>query len=51
VHTGALVEAFAEYLTASREIDPDLTIQVLIDEKIVKEVHVSKDNSSPLTTH
>ncbi|MCE5325472.1 MAG: alpha-2-macroglobulin, partial [Planctomycetaceae bacterium] len=42
--TAIIVEAFGDYIRASGEDKPDLTVQILIDGKAVKEVKINKDN-------
>jgi len=42
--TAYVVEAFADFLTASGEDRPDLTVEILIDGKAHKKVKVNKDN-------
>lgn len=42
--TALVIEAFADYLKASGEMAPDLTLEVLIDGRTLKEVKINKDN-------
>jgi uncharacterized protein YfaS (alpha-2-macroglobulin family) len=42
--TALCVEAFADYLRAAGETAPDLTVEVLIDGRKVKEVEINQDN-------
>jgi len=42
--TALCVEAFADYIKASGEDKPDMTVQVLLDGKAVKEVKIDKSN-------
>jgi alpha-2-macroglobulin len=42
--TAICVEAFADYLKASGEDRPDMTIEVWLDGKMKKEVRITKDN-------
>ncbi len=42
--TAIVVEAFADYLAASDEMAPDMTLQVLVDGKQMKEVKITKNN-------
>ncbi|MCA9026613.1 MAG: alpha-2-macroglobulin [Planctomycetaceae bacterium] len=42
--TAYCIEAMAEYLTASGEDKPDMTIEVIVDGKVRKEVQVTSDN-------
>ncbi len=42
--TALCVEAFADYLAATGEDKPDMTIEVLLDGKMVKEVKVDSEN-------
>jgi hypothetical protein len=42
--TAVCIEALAEYLKASGEDKPDLTVEVWLDGKKLKEVHIDKDN-------
>jgi len=42
--TAVVIEAMAEYLKASGEDSPEVTIEVLLDGKKLKEVHVTKEN-------
>ena len=42
--TALVVEAFAEYITATGENRPDMTVEVLVDGKLKKEVQISADN-------
>jgi len=42
--TAVAIEALAEYVRASGEMDPDLEVEVLVDGKSHKKVKISKDN-------
>ncbi|MFT5854449.1 MAG: hypothetical protein ACI8XO_001693 [Verrucomicrobiales bacterium] len=42
--TAICIEAIADYLKASKEDSPDLTVEVLVDGKVMKEVKVDKSN-------
>lgn len=42
--TALCVEAFAEYITATGENRPDMTVEILIDGKLQKEVQITPDN-------
>jgi len=42
--TALVVEAFADYLKASGEDKPDLTVQILLDGKQVKQVKIDRQN-------
>jgi hypothetical protein len=42
--TAVVIEAFADYLKASGEDRPDMTVQIMIDGKPVKEVKIDKSN-------
>lgn len=42
--TAYCVEAIGDYLKASGEGDPDLTVEVLLDGKILKTVEINKEN-------
>jgi uncharacterized protein YfaS (alpha-2-macroglobulin family) len=42
--TAVCVEAFADYLKASGEDNPDMTVEVWLDGKKYKEVHIDKSN-------
>jgi len=42
--TAYCVEAFADYIKASGELEPDMTVEVLINGKVAKEVSINKDN-------
>ena len=42
--TSLVVAAFADYLEASGEADPDLTLRVLLDGRELRAIHVTKDN-------
>lgn len=42
--TAIVIEALADYIKASGEDKPDMTLSVLIDGKSVKEVKINKDN-------
>jgi hypothetical protein len=42
--TAVIVEAFADYLAATRETDPNLTLEILYDGKRVKTVAIDKQN-------
>ena len=42
--TAICVEAFAEYLKASGEDKPDMTVEILLDGKKMKEVKITADN-------
>ena len=42
--TALVVEAFAEYITATGENKPDMTIEVLLDGEVKKEVQISAKN-------
>lgn len=42
--TAICIEALAEYLLASGEAQPDLTVEVWVDGKKVKQVHVDRSN-------
>jgi len=41
--TALCVEAFADYIKASGEDKPDMTVRILIDGKNVKEVKINSD--------
>lgn len=42
--TAVIVEAFADYLAATREADPELTVEILHDGKSVKRVAIDRAN-------
>jgi len=42
--TAICIEAIADYLKASKEDDPDMTLEVLFDGKVMKEVKIDKKN-------
>src|SRR5260370_15614476 len=42
--TATCIEAMAEYLKASGEDKPDLTVEILLDGKKVKEAKIDKSN-------
>ena len=42
--TALVVEAFADYIKATGEDKPDMTLEVLFDGKVVKTVKIDKDN-------
>jgi hypothetical protein len=42
--TAVCVEAFADYLKASKEDKPDLTVEILVDGKKQKEVRITAEN-------
>jgi len=42
--TATAIEAFADYLKESNELEPNLTVEIVLDGKKVKEVHVTKEN-------
>ena len=42
--TALVVEAFADYLQATGESQPDLTVEILVDGKLQKEVTINHDN-------
>ncbi|MFT7511710.1 MAG: hypothetical protein ACI9QL_000917 [Candidatus Omnitrophota bacterium] len=42
--TAICLEAFAEFLRATNEHQPDTRLEVLVDGRKVKEVHITKDN-------
>ncbi len=42
--TSVVIEAFADYLKASGEDAPDMTVEIVIDGKAVKEVKIDKTN-------
>jgi hypothetical protein len=42
--TAVCVEAFADYLKASKEDKPDLTVEILVDGKKQKEVQITAEN-------
>ncbi|MGA0898968.1 MAG: alpha-2-macroglobulin family protein [Luteolibacter sp.] len=42
--TAYCVEAIADYLKASDEGNPDMTVEVLLDGKVLKTVEINKDN-------
>lgn len=42
--TAIVIEAFADYMRASGEDNPDMTVQVLIDGRQVKEVEITPQN-------
>src|SRR5690606_4051681 len=42
--TGLMVEAFADFLQATGESEPDVSIEVWIDGQQRRQVHVTKDN-------
>ncbi len=42
--TAYCVEAFADYMRASGELEPDMTVEVYLDGKKHKEVAINKDN-------
>ena len=42
--TALVIEAFADYLKATGEDDPDMTVRIAIDGKQVKQVRISKEN-------
>jgi uncharacterized protein YfaS (alpha-2-macroglobulin family) len=42
--TAIVVESFADYLAATGEAKPDLTVQVCLDGKMVKTVHITAEN-------
>ncbi len=42
--TAAVIEAMADFIKASGEDKPDMTVEVVIDGKAVKEIRINKDN-------
>lgn len=42
--TAIVIEAFADYLKATKELQPDLTIEVLVDGKSMKKVAIHSEN-------
>ncbi|UCD31428.1 MAG: hypothetical protein JSV38_11600, partial [Desulfobacterales bacterium] len=42
--TAVVIEAFADYLKATDELDPDLTLEILVDGKKMQEVVVNSEN-------
>ena len=42
--TAIAIEALAEYVQASGELDPELNVQILVDGKPQKEVRITKEN-------
>ena len=42
--TAICIEAFADYLAASGESEPDMTVEILVDGKKMKEVKITKEN-------
>ncbi len=42
--TAICVEALADYIRASGEAEPEMTVEILLDGKKVKEVEIDKDN-------
>jgi hypothetical protein len=42
--TALLIEAFAEYLKATKELNSELEVEILIDGKKTKELKINKDN-------
>ena len=42
--TAYCVEAFADYMRNSGELEPDMTVEILVDGKTQKEVQINKDN-------
>jgi len=49
--TALCIEAMAEYLKASGEDKPDMTVQIKLDGKVVKEVKIHARRSVPLRRH
>jgi hypothetical protein len=42
--TAIVIEAFADYLKATRELQPDLTLEILVDGRKMKEVSINAAN-------
>ncbi len=42
--TALVIEALADYMRASDEFDPDLTVEVLVDGEVRKTVHITSEN-------
>ena len=42
--TAYCVEAFADYMRNSGELEPDMTVEILVNGKMQKEVQINKDN-------
>lgn len=42
--TAIVIEAFADYLNATKELQPDLTLEILVDGKLMKEVAINAEN-------
>lgn len=42
--TAYVIEALNDYILATKEVDPDVTVQVLLDGQVKKEVKITKEN-------